>query len=76
VTNAEVSAEFLDDDDAAVSTDVVDPDTAAEVRASLSLRDADRIEAWVRQRIASKIRENQYAMNSDVLAALIEAGRV
>lgn len=70
-----VSDEFLLEDSA---TDVqpIDPDTASDVRAALSLRDADRIEQWVRQKIAARIRENKYAMNSDVLATLVEAGAV
>lgn len=76
MNNAEVSREFLDESDDQVSTDVIDPDTASDVRAALSLRDADRIEAYVRGKIAKNIREQAFAMNADMLATLIEAARL
>ena len=66
-----VSPEF---DEPEPPTDVSDPDTSADARAAQSLRDADRIEAWCRCRIAARIREAGLAMNAEMMASMIESG--
>lgn len=73
-----ISDEFLVED---FDTEVLDPDTSVRARAdscderaTLCLRDADRIRAFERGRIARSIRESRLVMNPDMLAALVESG--